>query len=95
MITELAILTINPTDAEEFEKTHQDLVQILRRQPGYLDDKLMRAIERPEEYVLAVEWEAVEDHQRFIDSADYPALDGPLGSYVKEGSFAHYNSLFK
>ena len=94
MITELAILKINPAKTEKFEKTYQDVVHILRKQPGYLDDKLMRAIERPEEYVLAVEWGSVEDHQRFIDSADYPSLDGALGQFVKDASIAHYITLF-
>ena len=94
MITELAILKINPAKAEKFEKTYQDVVHILHKQPGYLNDKLMRAIERPEEYVLAVEWGSVEDHQRFIDSADYPSLDGALGQFVKDASIAHYNTLF-
>ena len=93
MVTELAILKIDPVDAEVFEKTYQDVVHILQRQAGYQADKLMRAIERPEEYVLTVEWENVEDHQRFIDSADYPSLDGALGQYVKEGSFAHYRTI--
>ncbi len=94
MVTELAILKIDPAEAEAFEKTYQDVVHILRRQGGYLADKLMQGVERPEEYVLAVEWESVEDHQRFIDSADYPSLDGALGKYVKEGSFAHYRTIF-
>ncbi|MGB2964530.1 MAG: hypothetical protein WBB69_11150 [Anaerolineales bacterium] len=52
------------------------------------------AIERPEEYVLAAEWEEVEDHQRVIDSADYPALDGAQGQYVTDASISHYKTLF-
>jgi heme-degrading monooxygenase HmoA len=94
MITELAILTIDPDNAEDFEKTYQDVVHILRRQPGYLADKLMRAIERPEEYILAVEWESVADHENFIAAADYPDLDGALGEYVLEANVAHFNTLF-
>ena len=93
MVTELAILIIDPAEAEAFEKTFQDVVNILRKQEGYLDDKLMRAIERPEEYILTVEWETVADHEKFIEAPDYPDLDGALGKFVKDASFAHYNTI--
>ncbi len=53
----------------------------------------MRAIEHPEQYILTVEWGRVEDHLRFIDGSDYPDLDGALGVYVTEASFAHYDSI--
>jgi heme-degrading monooxygenase HmoA len=95
MVTELAILNIDPAKAEEFEKTYQDVVHILRKQPGYLNDKLMRAIERPEEYVFLIEWGSVSDHERFIDSSEYPSLNDRLGDFVKDASIAHYITLFK
>jgi heme-degrading monooxygenase HmoA len=93
MITEIAILSIDPADAENFEKTYYDVAPILREQSGYLGDRLMRAIERTEEYILTVEWGSVADHERFIGSPEYPDLDGALGKYVKEGSFAHYRTI--
>ena len=93
MITEIAILKIDPPEAERFEQTYRDVVHILQRQAGYQSDKLMRAIEHPEQYILTVEWGSVEDHLRFIDGSDYPDLDGALGVYVIEASFAHYNSI--
>lgn len=93
MITEIAILIINPAEAERFEQTYRDVVHILQRQPGYQSDKLMRAIEHPEQYILTVEWGSVEDHMRFVDAPDYSDLDGALGEFVNEGSFAHYNSI--
>jgi heme-degrading monooxygenase HmoA len=93
MVTEIAILKIDPAEAEKFERTFRDVVHILQRQPGYQSDKLMRAIEHPEQYILSVEWGCVEDHLRFIDGPDYPGLDGALSVYVTEGSFAHYDSI--
>lgn len=91
MITEVAILKIDPAEAVEFERTYNEVVHILRRQSGYRSDKLMRAIEYPEQYILAVEWGSVEDHLNFIAAPDYPDLDGALSEYIIDGSFAHYH----
>lgn len=91
MVTEVAILKIDPSKAEAFEKMYSDVVPVLRRQDGYINDSLMRAIERPEEYILSVEWEAVESHQNFIDSSEYPLMSGPFGEFVLDSHFAHYN----
>lgn len=93
MITELAILEIDPENADLFENTYREVVHILKRQAGFLSEKLLRAIEAPEQYILAVEWESVGDHQRFIDAPDYPDLDSALGQFVVHGSFYHYNSI--
>ena len=91
MITEVAILIIDPGEYEKFERTYREVMHILQRQPGYKSDKLMRAIEHPEQYILAVEWDSKEDHLRFMDAPDYPELDGALGEFVKDASVAHYN----
>jgi len=93
VVTEIAILKIDPAQAEEFERTYQDVVHILRRQPGYQNDRLFRAIERPEKYILTVEWDSVADHENFIQAPDYPDLDGALGKFVKDGDFAHYRAI--
>lgn len=53
----------------------------------------MSAIERPEEYILAVEWDSVEARQAFIDSDSYPEMFGPFDVFVKEGRLAHYNTV--
>ena len=95
MVTEVAILKIDPEKAEAFEKMYSKVVPVLRRQDGYISDELSRAIERPEEYILRVEWENVESHQKFIDSSDYPQMSGPFGEYVLDAGFAHYNTVAK
>jgi heme-degrading monooxygenase HmoA len=93
MVTEIAILKIDPAQAEAFEATYHKVVHILQRQPGYRADQLLRAIERPEEYILQVKWDSVADHERFIAAPDYPELDGALGEYVKSANFAHYQAV--
>ena len=93
MITEIAMLTVDSSEVEAFEKMYQEVVPVLRKQPGYLSDTLMHAIERPDEYILAVEWESVKDHERFIESEEYPNMSGPFGEFVKDSSFAHYRTV--
>ncbi len=39
MITEIAILKIDPAEAERFERTYRDVVHILQCQTGYQSDK--------------------------------------------------------
>lgn len=90
MVTEVAILKIDPARAEAFEEMYAGVVGVLRAQKGYRSDKLMRAIERPEEYILAVEWNDMADHQAFIASEDYGKMSGPFGDFVKESGFAHF-----
>ena len=93
MVTEVFVFKIDPAEAQEFEIMYTDVVSVLRKQKGYRSDKLMRAIERPEDYILAVEWDSVEAHQAFINSDSYPEMDGPFGGYVIEGTLAHYNTV--
>jgi len=93
MVTEIAILKIDPAEAGAFEATYRRVVPILQRQPGYQSDQLLRAIERPEEYFLTVEWDSVADHEAFIAAPDYPELDGALGEFVRDASFAHYQTI--
>lgn len=93
MITEIFVFKIDPEKDTEFEQMYTGAAPVLRRQPGYQSDRLMRAIERPDEYILAVEWSSVEAHQAFIAAPDYPEMDGPFSGFVKEGLLAHYNTV--
>jgi heme-degrading monooxygenase HmoA len=93
MVTEVAVLKIDPSEADAFEGMYGEVVPVLRRQPGYRSDRLMRAIERPEEYILAVEWDSVDAHQAFIDSDEYSLMSNPFGEFVLDSGFAHYDTV--
>ena len=93
MVTEIFVFKIDPAEAQEFENVYTEVVPVLRGQKGYRSDKLMRAIERPAEYILAVEWDSIDAHQAFIDSDAYPEMDGPFGRFVIEGKLAHYTTV--
>ncbi len=95
MITEIAVLKIDAAQSKDFEKMHNDVVKILRRQTGYKSDKLLSAHEVAGQYVLMVEWESINDHQKFIDSTEYPLMSEPYGKFVKDFSFAHYTTVVR
>jgi len=96
MITEIALMKIDPKTSDMFEKMAVDVTpKTLRKQKGYISDKLFHSIEHPEDYVLVVEWESVEAHQAFIKSKDYPLMADSFGKFVISSTFAHHNTAVK
>jgi len=89
MVKEISLLVIEPKEARAFEDTYRQVAPILRRQPGYRGDELLRVLENPAEYVLIVEWERAEDHAGFVRSADFRLLADPWGPFQKQAIVRH------
>ena len=62
MITEHAILPVIPGREAEFEATFAEARGIISSMPGFRSLTLSRSLESPNEYLLLVEWDTVEDH---------------------------------
>lgn len=62
MILEHALLHVDPARIAEFEAAFADAKQIISAMPGFTNLTLSRGIERPNTYLLLVEWERLEDH---------------------------------
>jgi len=45
MVKEVAVIKIDPTEAECFIRTYREVAPILRRQPGFISDELMSVLE--------------------------------------------------
>jgi heme-degrading monooxygenase HmoA len=72
MILEHAILPVVPGREGEFEEAFTEAKAIISSMPGFLDLRLSRSIETPNEYLLLVHWESVEAHSvGFRGSAEY------------------------
>jgi heme-degrading monooxygenase HmoA len=72
MILELAVLPVKPGQEPEFEAAFEQAKAIISAMPGFRSLTLSRCIERPETYLLLVEWERLEDHtEGFRGSAEY------------------------
>lgn len=82
MVTEIAVLTIDPAKAAEFEAAVARAAPLFQAAEGCHGMALERVIERPGQYRLVVQWRSVDVHmQGFRGSpafADWRALAGPF-----------------
>lgn len=62
MVLELATLDIRPGQEVDFERAFTQAGPIISSMKGYLSHTLQRCIERPNRYVLLVQWHTLEDH---------------------------------
>jgi heme-degrading monooxygenase HmoA len=82
MITEIAVITIDPANAEAFEAAVTQALPLFPRAQGWRTLSLERCIEDPSKYYLFAQWDTVEDHTvKFRGSEDFKtwrALVGPF-----------------
>lgn len=72
VIIEHALLPVAPERAGEFEAAFDRARSIIAGMPGFGRLSLSRGVEKPETYLLLVEWETLEDHTvGFRGSAAY------------------------
>lgn len=72
MVLEQALLPVKPGLESEFEAAFAQAKAIISAMPGFRSLTLSRCIERPETYLLLVEWERLEDHTAgFRGSPEY------------------------
>jgi heme-degrading monooxygenase HmoA len=72
VITEHALLQVLPGREDEFVEAMERAKDVIASSPGFVSLRVERGIERPECFLLLVEWERLEDHtQGFRGSAAY------------------------
>ena len=72
MPLEHALLDVIAGREQEFEAAFREAREIIVQQPGFLWLRLERCVERPNRYLLLVDWERLEDHtEGFRTSAGY------------------------
>ncbi|MGB8881463.1 MAG: antibiotic biosynthesis monooxygenase [Solirubrobacteraceae bacterium] len=62
VILERAVLRITPGGAAEFEAAFEHAREVVAQSTGYGSLRLLRGIERPDTYLLLIEWDTVADH---------------------------------
>lgn len=62
MILEVATLDVRPGQEAAFEAAFRQASGIIANMPGYVSHQLQRCLERPNRYVLLVNWQALEYH---------------------------------
>ena len=95
MVTEIAVLTIDPAKAAEFEAAVAEAAPLFKAADGCQGMALERVIERPGQYRLVVQWRDVDAHMRgFRDSpafAVWRALAGPF--FTAPADMTHSESV--
>jgi heme-degrading monooxygenase HmoA len=72
MILEAAPLSVKIGKELEFEAAFDVARKIIASMPGYISHELRRCIERPNEYLLLVQWKTLADHEvGFRKSSQY------------------------
>ena len=64
MTTEIIRYKISPTEAEAFERAYTHAESILQNSPHCLGYRLLRGHEKPENWILIIEWDSVEGHEQ-------------------------------
>jgi len=91
---ELATFRAKPDQAEQMAAGIVAAVGVMSGADGCLGATAMQCIERPDEFVLRVEWTEVASHFAFRDSPEFPRYRAHFAEHLDElVGFAHYNEL--
>ncbi len=72
MVVEHALLPVKAGQEAAFELAFGEAKTIIAAMPGFRSLTLSRCIERPDTYLLLVEWDRLEDHtEGFRGSSEY------------------------
>ena len=72
MVLEVAILDVKPGQSQEFEAAFGQAQSIISSMKGYVSHQLQKSLEKPDRYILLVNWQTLEDHtQGFRGSTEY------------------------
>ena len=62
MVLEVATLDVIADKTHAFETAFKEAEKIISSMKGYLHHELKRCVEKPNRYILLVNWETLEDH---------------------------------
>ena len=84
MILEVAILNVKAGLTDEFEANFKKASNIISSMTGYLDHQLKKCLEIPDQYILLVHWETLENHEvGFRKSKEYQKWKALLHHYYE------------
>ena len=69
-VTEHAVLPVLPGRAADFIESMDRAKAILAASPGFISLRVSRCIEQPDNFLLLVEWETLEDHMEGFRGSD-------------------------
>ena len=95
MILEMAVLDIKPGKSEVFELAFESAQAIISSMHGYMSHQLQKCLEKPDRYILLVNWQTLEDHTvGFRESEQYQDWRALLHHFYDPfPEVEHYQSL--
>lgn len=85
MIHEMAHISLKPGTQSDFEAGVGKALPLFARARGCRKVELHHIIEKPEQYVLIVHWDTLEDHMvHFRESEDFQAWRALVGPFFEK-----------
>jgi heme-degrading monooxygenase HmoA len=97
VVLEVVILDIKPELLSEYEHAFEEAQKIISSRPGYISHQLQKCIEKPNRYILLVNWQTLIDHTvGFRESAEFQEWRKLLHHFYDPlPQVEHYESVFK
>jgi heme-degrading monooxygenase HmoA len=84
MILEAAILNIKSGQGKAFETALREALPFIEATPGFLGIEVRPCVEKPDQYLLLVSWETLEDHTiGFRESDRFPKWRAALHHFYE------------
>jgi len=95
MILEVAVLSIQPAQAAQFESAFPEARKVISAAAGFLSLQLQRCIETEGRYLLLVQWQSVEHHMvGFRGSPQFQRWRELLGPFFAAApAVEHYQAV--
>ena len=96
MILEVVILDIKPALLSEYESAFEQAQKIISGRKGYISHQLQKCLEKPNRYILLVNWQTLTDHTvGFRESAEYQEWRKLLHHFYDPlPQVEHYETVF-
>ena len=85
MVVEYIRYVVPEADADRFEDAYRRAGRVLDADPHCLRYEVARGVEEPEHFVVRIEWDSVEGHERgFRTSPAFPAFFAAVQPFLSE-----------
>lgn len=94
MIIEIARFFITPGSESQFVDGFTTARRLMQAAEGIHAVRLVRCIEAESEFVVIVEWDSVEAHERFRATEQFPVWRGHISSFfAKPPAVQHFDPV--
>lgn len=82
MVLEVALIDVTPGREDEFAEAYRATRELVASTPGCRSVRMTRGVESPSRFVLLIEWDSVEAHEKnFRESERFTEWRDRIGPY--------------